>query len=247
MLLFLFRCSYIPRSCFSSNFLSLMFMFILHFVSLWYIFVYLLMWFFFVRLFFSYSSSFFFLILLHSFSFFKKLFPICSWCLTLFYNSFIYSFIYVLPQIHENLLSIIGGQSFWRHSCLVYVKQKVTYSSRLYQSWFQNYENHLLFPASFVNWRLYWSITTSNYEIKEFRSAISSLNAHQRDASVWRKQKILKSLLLWKISMVCFVKWYERLTISQARTRMTISWDRKRRQQHRCSALWNLWRTVSAW
>ena len=48
-----------------------------------------------------------------------------------------------------------------------------------------------------MNWRLYWSITTSNYEIKEFRSAISnsSLNAHQRDASVWRKQKILKSLL----------------------------------------------------
>ena len=104
MLLFLFRCSYIPRSCFSSNFLLLMFMFILHFVSLWYIFVYLLMWFFFVRLFFSYSSSFFFLILLHSFSFFKKLFPICSWCLTPFYNSFIYSFIYVLPQIHENLI-----------------------------------------------------------------------------------------------------------------------------------------------
>ena len=103
MLLFLFRCSYIPRSCFSSNFLLLMFIFILHFVSLWYIFVYLLMWFFFVRLFFSYSSSFFFLILLHSFSFFKKLFPICSWCLTPFYNSFIYSFIYVLPQIHENL------------------------------------------------------------------------------------------------------------------------------------------------
>ena len=47
---------------------------------------------------------FFFLILLHSFSFFKKLFPICSWCLTPFYNSFIYSFIYVLPQIHENLI-----------------------------------------------------------------------------------------------------------------------------------------------
>ena len=60
MLLFLFRCSYIPRSCFSSKFLSLMFMFILRFVSLWYIFVYLSMWFFFVRLFFSYSSSFFF-------------------------------------------------------------------------------------------------------------------------------------------------------------------------------------------
>ena len=32
-----------------------------------------------------------------------------------------------------------------------------------------------------MNWRLYWSITTSNYEIKEFRSAISSLNAHQRE------------------------------------------------------------------
>ena len=60
MLLFLFRCSYIPRSCFSSKCLSLMFMFILHFVPLWYIFVYLSMWFFFVRLFFSYSSSFFF-------------------------------------------------------------------------------------------------------------------------------------------------------------------------------------------
>ena len=59
MLLFLFRCSYIPCSCFSSNFLSLMFIFILHFVSLWYIFVYLLMWFFFVWLFFSYYSSFF--------------------------------------------------------------------------------------------------------------------------------------------------------------------------------------------
>ena len=105
MLLFLFRCSYIPRSCFSSKYLSLMFMFILHFVPLWYIFVYLLMWFLFVRLFFSYSSSFFFP---HSASqlllFQKKLFPICSWCLTPFYNSFIYSFIYVLPQIHENLI-----------------------------------------------------------------------------------------------------------------------------------------------
>ena len=32
-----------------------------------------------------------------------------------------------------------------------------------------------------MNWRLYWSITTSNYEIKEFRSAISWLNAHQRE------------------------------------------------------------------
>ena len=104
MLLFLFRCSYIPRSCFSSNFLSLMFMFILHFVSLWYIFVYLLMWFFFVRFFLLLFLPFFLLILLHSFSFFKKLFPICSWCLTPFYNSFIYSFIYVLPQIHENLI-----------------------------------------------------------------------------------------------------------------------------------------------
>ena len=32
-----------------------------------------------------------------------------------------------------------------------------------------------------MNWQLYWNITTSNYEIKEFRSAISSLNAHQRE------------------------------------------------------------------
>ena len=36
------------------------------------------------------------------------------------------------------------------------------------------------------------------------------------NASVFRKQKNLKSLLLWKISMVCFVKWYERLTSSDS-------------------------------
>ena len=32
-----------------------------------------------------------------------------------------------------------------------------------------------------MNWRLYRSITDSNYEIKEFRPAISSLDAHQRE------------------------------------------------------------------
>ena len=32
------------------------------------------------------------------------------------------------------------------------------------------------------------------------------------NARVCRKQKILKSLLMWKISSVCFVKWYERMT-----------------------------------
>ena len=107
MLLFLFRCSYIPCSCFSSNFLSLMFIFILHFVSLWYMVYFCLLVdvVFFCLAFFLLLFLFFFpLILLHSFSFFKKLFPICSWCLTPFYNSFIYSFIYVLPQIHENLI-----------------------------------------------------------------------------------------------------------------------------------------------
>ena len=104
MLLFLFRCSYIPRSCFSSKYLSLMFMFILHFVPLWYIFVYLLMWFLFVRLFFSYSSSFFFP---HSASQLLHFQKIVSYLLVMFntfYNSFICSFIYVLPQIHENLI-----------------------------------------------------------------------------------------------------------------------------------------------
>ena len=50
--------------------------------------------------FFSYLFLFFFLFLLHSFSFFNKLLPVCSWCSTTFYNSFIYLFIYLLPQIY---------------------------------------------------------------------------------------------------------------------------------------------------
>ena len=32
-----------------------------------------------------------------------------------------------------------------------------------------------------MNWRLYRSITDGNYEIEEFRPAISSLDAHQRE------------------------------------------------------------------
>ena len=32
-----------------------------------------------------------------------------------------------------------------------------------------------------MNWRLYRSITDGNYEIEEFRSAISSFDAHQRE------------------------------------------------------------------
>ena len=36
------------------------------------------------------------------------------------------------------------------------------------------------------------------------------------NASVFKKQKIFKSLLLWQISMMCFVKWCERLTSSDS-------------------------------
>ena len=45
----------------------------------------------------------------------------------------------------------------------------------------ENYENHYIFHVGFMNWRLYRSITDSNYEIEEFRPAISSLDAHQRE------------------------------------------------------------------
>ena len=102
-MLFCFHCSYNPRSCFSSNFLLLVFMIILHFVSLWYIFVFLLLCFFLCPAFFRVSLPFFFLILLHSLSFFKK---IVFYLLVIFNNilQFFRLFIYVLPHIHENLI-----------------------------------------------------------------------------------------------------------------------------------------------
>ena len=98
MLLFLFRCSYIffYRWCLCSSCVSFLYGIFLSTCRCGFS----------LSGFFSLTLPlFFFLILLHSFSFFKKkLFPICSWCLTPFYNSFIYSFIYVLPQIHENII-----------------------------------------------------------------------------------------------------------------------------------------------
>ena len=95
-----FRCPYNPRSCFSSNFYCWC-LFSSYTSFLYGIFLSSCCCvFFFVRLFFSYLFLFFFLFLLHSFSFFNKLLSVCSWCSTTFYHSFIYLFIYLLPQIY---------------------------------------------------------------------------------------------------------------------------------------------------
>ena len=91
-----------PTLIFFFKFFLLMFIFILRFVfyglflSTWCVSS--------LSGFFSRISSFFFFILLHSLSFLKKLFCICSCFSSNFYNSFIYLFISLLPQIHENLI-----------------------------------------------------------------------------------------------------------------------------------------------
>ena len=50
------------------------------------------------------------------------------------------------------------------------------------------------------------------------------LDAHQRECQRLEETESSQiPLVVEDIAMACFVKWYERLTISQARTRMTIS------------------------
>ena len=75
--MFFFRCSCNPLSCFFFKFLLLMFIFILHLVFI--VYFCLLDGFLPCPAFFLVSLPFFFLVLLHSLSFFNKLFSICSW------------------------------------------------------------------------------------------------------------------------------------------------------------------------
>ena len=90
-----------------------------------------------------------------------------------------------------------------------------------------------------MNWRLYRSITDGNYEIEEFRPAISSFDAHQRECQQLEETEDSQiPLVLEDIDSV-----FREMVRTPDYFTSSLTWryrNKKWGQQYCCSALWNL-------